>query len=543
MPNVIALIPTDLQRGRLGLASRVSHPLAGRSVLARTLDRVARVPGVSKIVLVHPAGQSPRESLGGATFGKPVENFADPAGLSDAYLPMRTAARKWSPHAWRGGLGGMTCYDELLPAAPLLAALREHNADAALLVGADWCLVDPAWCQKVIDLHVEHPEAMQFTFTQAPPGLCGAVAGASLLQQLAENPAATIGQILGYVPSRPQADPIGRDVCVQIPPGIRGCAKRFIYDTPRAAAMIDALGATIDEDAAAITDAVSSAACGFALLPQQVTLELTPVRPVNGPLTPQHYVLLNRPPISLDSALRVVEQVGKAGDVALTLGGLGDALLCPHWDQIVTAARDAGVLSICIETDLHVDKATLHKLVELPVDVVSVRLNADRATNYERLMGSDRFSNVIGAMQHLFEIRGKRKDKAGVPWMVPRLVKTPDTLEDLEAFFDKWVHYLGHAVIEPATSGCGLMPELSPVNMAPPRRRPCRQIAGRMTVHSDGRVARCDQDWLARGAAGDVTMQELPEIWKSLDGVRARHDAGEWNELDLCGSCHEWHRP
>ncbi len=120
-------------------------------------------------------------------------------------------------------MGGATCYDELLPAKPIFEALRKRSAEGALLVGADWLLVDPELCQRVTDLHLSQPEARQLTFCQAPPGLAGIVAGDKVIEQLAQTPSGSFGQILGYVPTRPQPDPIGRDVCVQIDGAIRGC--------------------------------------------------------------------------------------------------------------------------------------------------------------------------------------------------------------------------------------------------------------------------------------------------------------------------------
>lgn len=545
MPRVIAVIPTDLERSRLGLPSRVSRVIGGKPVLQHVVERIGRIACVEKIVLVHPEGQRPLDLVSHPK----VAALADPDGLNDPYRLLRTAGRKWSLHAWRGGLGGLTCYDELMPARPILKALEAHGGDAALLVGADWLFVDPALCEKCLALHLEHPDALQLTFTQAPPGLCGLVLAKPLVEQFAATPSSYPGQVLAYVPSRPQADPIGRDVCVQIAPGVRGCAMRFIDDTPRSSAMIDAIAVRLGDgvttaDAVAVTDIASALTENFAAVPQQVTLELTPQRAVNGRITPQHHVKLDRPPLPLDDALRIVRQLGEAGDVALTLGGLGDALLHPHWDQIVEAAHRADVLGICIETDLHADKATLARLVELPIDVVSIRMNADRAATYQDVMASDRFGQVIENLQHVYGLRNRQAagGRVGIPWLVPKMIKTAETIEDMEGFFDKWIHYLDHAVIEPATSGCGLMPEQSPVAMNPPKRRPCRQLSTRLTVLSTGKVAQCDQDWLGRGGSPEAG-KPLAESWKALQQVRARQEAGAWDELDLCAACHEWHRP
>ena len=570
MPNVIAIVPTRLNRTALGLKSLVSQRLAGSTVLEHTVARVARVKQVSKIVLLHGENEDPLSMLGSRDFGKPVCGFVDAHSLMYQEQERVAAARKWSLAAWRGGLGGALCYDELLPAGPMAAMMAEHEAGSALIVGADWLLVDPLICQQVLELHLEHPQAKQMTFTQSPPGLAGIAVGRPLIEGMAKKQGASFGQIIGYSPTNPQADPIGRDVCVQVPAAVRSCVHRMIYDTPATAAVIERLADRLgdqfyDADAQMIVGAVADLGdggeCRFADLPQMVTLELTPRRQVSGPITPQHYVTIDRSDMALSVAGQIVSQLGQDQDTVLTLGGLGDALLYEDWEQVVVQAHEAGVLGIAIETDLLVDQPILERLLELPIDVVSVRLNADRAATYQKVMTppddiGDGFAKVIANLQWLINERNRRMrewpitqdakptaGRPGLPWVVPRLIKTADTLDDMETFFDRWVYCCGHAVIEPATCACGLAAELSPVRMSPPQRIGCRQVERRMTIHSDGRVAQCDQDWLGRACGGDTTVLPLKEIWRSMHSLRHSHTAGQWDELELCGPCHEWHRP
>ncbi len=524
MPKIIAIVVADSQTSRLGQPSRIDQTVAGGTVLEHTIERLSRIDGIDTIVTT-----------------------AD-VETRDGYTPMIVSSRKWALSAWRGGLGGSTCYDELLPAAPLLRVMDEHDANSALLVGGDWMLVDPQLCRRVIELHLENPDEYQMTFCQAPPGLCGIVAGRELLAQFAEKHAG-FSQLVTYVPQRPQADPIGRDVCVQIAPQVRGCMKRFIYDTDRTCAMINDLAERFGSDLIN-TDAqtLCEAAPDDDGPPRQYTLELTPARPVDGPLTPQHHVDIDRDPITLDAAKRIIDQIAKLDDAVLTLGGLGDALEYPRWRDIVTAAHDAGVFGICVETDLHVDHAALDDLLALPIDVISVRLNADTAETYVKTMGTG-FDDVMDNIQHLLQHRARRAQEGHapgaprVPWIVPRLIKTADTLKDMETFFERWMTYTHQAVIEPAMTGCGLMPDFAPLDMAPPKRRPCRQLTQRITIHADGRVPRCDQDWLARASAGSAAETDIDKLWQSQQPVRDAHDNEQWQDLELCNGCREWHRP
>lgn len=560
MAQTLALIVTDLQRTRLGQPARLGDRVAGRTVLQHTLQRMARVPSVGALVIVHPADQDPAGLLNGFRPGKPLHCHADPDGLVDACTAMRRSARKWALSAWRAGLAGAACHDELLPARPLVAAMDRHGATAAVLVGGDWPLVDPDYCEQVLVRHLEHPEALALTFSQAPPGLCGLAISRDLLAQVADRNG-FIGQLLAYNPAAPQADPIGRDPCIQIDPAVRGCGHRLVHDTPRTRNLIAAIARdlgdrTVEAGAVTVAHAVARLEAaqpgGFAQLPRLVTLELTTRRRLDGPIVPQHHAPLSRGPMPLDGAVRIVRQLGGAGDVLLTLGGLGDALLYEEWADVVRAAHDAGLLGVAIQTDLLVARPVLQELIDADVDVVSVRLNADTAATYAAVMGADRFREVIENLQWLLRERrasgmagmgGEPDGGRGLPWVVPHLVKTARTLGDMETFFDRWLHHAGSAVIEPATTGCGLAPAQSPVSMAPPRRRPCRQLEGRMTILADGRVARCDQDWLGRGSAGDATTTPLAEIWQSMNELRRIHRRGEGASLPLCGACEEWHRP
>lgn len=555
MAKAIAIVVTDLQRNRLGGPSQVANLLAGRPVLARTVTRAGAIAQVEGVVVVCPKGQE--AAIGALIEGTKAAIFGHEGGIDDALTPMRRSARKWAMGGWRGGLGGATCYDELLGSKAIAAAMKEHAADAAVLLGGDWPLHDPALSSAALELHLKHPQAMQMVFNQAPPGISGVALGRELADQFAATLGGGIGTLMAYHPRKPQADPIGKDICVQVPAEVRNCGRRFIYDVACGRRLVEAvareLGAKLEAaDAAGVATAVRQVAKRepeqMRGLPREVTLELTARRLVNGPLVPQSRVRLDRADMPPDAAIRLIEQL-KGEETLLTLGGLGDALLHEHWAEVVTAAAKAGVLGIGVETDLLVGADVLAKLLELPVDVVSVRLNADSAATYAKVMGCERFEEAHKNLVWLLNERNRRaaagKGQVGVPWIVPRLTKTPDTLGDIEGFFDRWTYFAGWAVIEGPSCGRSLdgdlRADLSVLQMAPPRRRPCRQLGRRLTIHSDGRVALCDQDWLGSAAVGEASA--LPRVLKELAAAAAKHEAGAWDELPLCAGCREWHRP
>lgn len=546
--NIVAVLIADPSSNGLGLPATFDSPFGATTVLGHVLARLSRCRRLDGIVVVH-NGEGVNVPLpDDPHVRRMVRLHAAGGGLHDPMRRVRLAARRFSPTSWRGGIREMTCYDEVLRTPAMREALEAADASAGLIVGAHWPLVDPALCDSVIERHREAPEHHRLVFTQAPPGLVGCLITTDLLGELDENHL-SIGALLGYQPRRPQPDAIGKDVCVGIEPDLRNCRARFTCDAPRWRRLLDAIAEGADPDKLLTMEAVEAARSAAAvehdrvqLAPRQVTLELTPRRSPTGPILPQSHVELDREPISLERAREIMGEITREPDVALTLGGLGDPLEHPQWSEVVRAAAQAGVWGIHLETDLLVDQPRLESLLELPIDVLSVRLNADTAQTYGRVMGIDGFDRVLDNIQWLLNHRGA-EGRPPLPWIVPRMIKTRQNVHEMENFFDRWVSLCGHAVIEPATTGCGLMPDGGFVNMAPPRRRACRQLGTRISIHSDARVAQCSEDWRGQAAAGDLHSGSLTSAWQATQALRQAHEQGRWEQSPLCAKCREWHRP
>ncbi len=586
MARTLALVTTDLERSAVGLPTRIGDRVLGRTALAWTVSRLARLHELDGIVLVHPHGQDPTLLLDGVICDLPIDRFAREHAAPDPYRFYRTVARKWGLASWRGGLGGMTCYDELLPAGALADAADAHGGETLVLVGADWMLFDAELTRGALQIQQQHADDIPMAFTQAPPGLAGLVINRNLLREMAGNCASSIGRMLAYDPQFPQPDSIGREVCYQIPGAVRGAARRFIYDTPRSAAMVDRIvdqlrDEVLDASAEQIVSLAGriEAEAADAALPRHVTLELTPRREICGKWSPQAMVEIDRSDMDFDLARRLIDAVGEAGDVTLALGGIGDAMLHPRWEELVEHAAGAGVLSTAVETDLLGSRDEVVRLLDAPVDVVSVRMNADRAETYTEINGAARFGEVLGNMETLINTRnararGKPADEGlkfdgqalgdgaafgdvpmhggqaftfavagesggleqatvtrsrqgaiGVPWVIPRIIRCRETLADIDVFFDRWMHYAGHAMIEPVTYPAGDPREDEAtrgglVHVALPRSVRALEAVTRMTVHSDGGVPVAPNDWSGRQLAGNVGASPMAELWRELAARR-----------------------
>ena len=526
-----ALVPVDLERTALGVRRSLSAAFRGQPLLQATLERLGRTRDLQSIVLLVATDERDRVEalLDRSRIGIPVE--IEPTDGSP-FGPERRAigaARAFAPTSWRGGIGGMSVYDEVLCPGPMHRAMQARGLGAALLVAPDWPLVDvtaESGTAAVCARHRELPEQHGLVFTQAPPGLGSCVVGAALMEELsARTRLGTVGGLLVYQPRAPQHDPIARTANVQVDDAIGRSRVRATFDAARYRRRLEAI--ETDETATIVAELERDWTTLPDPLPRHLILELTTDRRSTGAFRGALDDVPRRPPLGQETARGLFAQLAEAGDAVVTLGGLGDPLLHERFDEVIRAAREAGIGAVHVRSELLVDRDVLDRLLAAGVDALSVDLHADTAETYRAMMGLDRFGEVIDNLEYLVRRRERLTDHGEVaalalPWIVPRLQRRAESLGDLEAFFDRWQAVLGTALIEgpPAVPGSAdtLMPAEAPQRVA------LDELARRMTVYSDGTVPVSELDVAGAASAGDAREVPLAELWTDLCARRRAAD-------------------
>lgn len=427
--RVWAVIAADPAIGGLGAARRLSTPIAGVNALARTVGRLLRAEGLTGVAVLASDAASARDLLGELADDRRVRVLeADLAELSQRREGVR-AGRLWSRACWRGGLGNLTAWDEAFAPRATADALARLDADAAVVVGADWPLIDPGLLGEMIARY-QRPWAEggseRFVFTHASPGLGGCLLDRDLVSQLASasassGPWASIGALLAYVPMAPQADPLGKGVCVAAPPAARDAAVRAIADGPAGVAVIEAALARTDErtDAAQL-GAILAAAASRDAGPEIVEFELTHA---DGHMP-------------AEDARRLIDELASwRSDAAVTLGG-DEATAHPRWAELARHAIARG-LAAHLRTGRADDAPLAAEILASGVDVVSVHVPAELC-HRENLL-------IVELLRH----RGEAPSGLPTPWIVPRLTRCDAVYEKIEAFYDAWLARAGAAVIDP----------------------------------------------------------------------------------------------
>jgi hypothetical protein len=283
----------------------------------------------------------------------------------------------------------------------------------------------------------------------------------------------------------------------------------------------------------------------FVPLPDEVEVEITTDDPLTeSTLRPRGKALGRSGRMEQATFERIVRELATRDDRRLVLGGFGDPLLHEQFPAFVRLARESGILGIAVRTTaVNLDDQAIDALLDAQVDVLNVLIDAAGPATYHRVHNADYFDRVTANIDRLCVAQHKRN--CPCPLIVGELMKTPETMDDMEAFFDHWVIKTGSAVIAGPSRYAGVWPARAVVNMAPPTRFTCSRLFHRAMVLADGRVSLCDQDFQGNRAIGLVGESSLADLWQSaaLDDARRNHLAGVYNSLPLCSACEEWHRP
>jgi radical SAM protein with 4Fe4S-binding SPASM domain len=507
-------------------------------VLAWTIDRLSRTENLDAIAILCWEDQ--------AEFVEPIarEGHADmlvkgPRQTIPAIEAVATAQK--FADGWRGGLFS-TCEFDVGFYAPWCREIAEHHeSDAVLLIDPASGLVDYEIIDNTIVESQSHEDCEIF-FTQAAPGLAGALLRKSLLENLAKA-GTHPGKLLHYMPDQPARDPIGGEGCVAVPTPVARTSRRFKLDSQRQIHRIT--GAAVSLNGTLVTSSAQEllnrleAHREVDLLPRDVTIELTTRRDTTPVFLP---TVIERPDISLEIVKRVFNELAVFDDTRVTFAGAGDPLLHDGFLDIIDAARDAGIHAIHVETDLLVSPEKVEQLVNAGVDVVSVHLPAMQAGTYAKIMGVDGMKPAIENLKRFVLHRQIRR--RGVPLLVPTFVKIAENLAEMERWYDQWLRAVGSAVIVGPSDFAGQIASTELADMQPPRRRACRRLESRLMIHSDGSIVACEQDIFGKHKLGTIGVNSIREVWREKIGtMRCDHASGNWSRQPLCANCREWHRP
>ena len=497
--RVLAATHVSLTHDWLGRDHRDRTPpaavtLHGQPAIRLAVGRLLRTPGLDGVALSTDHPDQLRALLGPHATDTRVSVSATPESVASdtsqrnhlnarpAHTgpthswPTRTiaAARLFNRSCWRGGLANLSCYDEQLNPALLAATLAATNAtmnaDAALIFGPSWALIDPAITASIIERHRDDPEHHRLVFSQAGPGLAPCLLARASIEQLAElrpeaGVLASIGGLTGYLPASPRPDDLGRSPCVTISPAARDALHRCVVDGPVSGAWLeaalDAAGlhaatATSEQISGAI--ALRSAAVGLPS-PWHLRLHL-PASNNAGPPFEAAALIGPAGRYRAQALSRASEHLASAaaGCDALAVTISCDPSRLDVLLELVSLARQHGALAVHVRTLLMLSAAQAQTLASsLPlIDALSLDIPSMLPATLEALghaphgRGQTLHEQMASAWRTLHEATVPTPGVKGLrsPWLVPRLTRRDEVYAELEGFYDHWLSAQGACVLD-----------------------------------------------------------------------------------------------
>ncbi len=423
----------------------------GMTALELTLRRLASCAELDGVVISGDAGGVARrivDAMPGDVKARLRIQWVEQGGLEDSgtqeWSRRATAARRWSAHCWRGGPGNLTIWDELWRPAALGGLMERGGIDAAVLVGPQWCAVDPEIADEVVRRHRENPEQLPITFSPTAPGLAPCVISRELAMQLGSKESvartfATIGGVLGYVPALPRPDPIAKPPCVETPVELRDLGRRMIADTRDGIELLRAAFAAANSPGVP-TRELALAASTRATPVQMLECDLRAGKEFSLPDSMRGWAgrgdSLDIPGLTI-----IADEAQVAGGAALRASRL---------------AEEAGLHTQHLRLGLAVDEIHARELLQhierrTGTTIVSVDLVAWSPDTYRRLTGRDGLDVAQQHARRLIRAGRSQPGPAGVPklWVVPRITRRDEVYAEIEAFYDHWLMEAGACVIDP----------------------------------------------------------------------------------------------
>jgi len=434
--RVAAVIAADAERNGRDRPRDIRSPFKdAKPALLALLERLDSCESVGEIVLITPTPEAIGELLLGTPHAPRVSIVPVDKDQFRARQSRVASGRAWSSWCWRGGIANLSVHDEAFHPALLAPIMEQRRLDAAVILHADWALVDPQLIDACVERHLERPEAHAITFTQAPPGLGACVVSASTVRELSQGKVfATIGGILGYIPTAPRVDPIAKGVCVGISPGVRDLAARCIPESPSTCAWLAKATRGLDPHAPAdqIADAITRA-LGDEPSPRIVHADVS-----HPSLADTH-----------DAARGILALAPRGEALSVTLGP--DAMRHHDLPGLITALRQGGAF-VHVRTSLIADRGRVDAMIGAEPDVVSIDLHATEALEYRQITGADDFTL---ASDHAYRLLNARGLRAGLPtiWIVPRIARRGVVHSQIEHFYDGWLVEAGACMIDPPPQG------------------------------------------------------------------------------------------
>jgi wyosine [tRNA(Phe)-imidazoG37] synthetase (radical SAM superfamily) len=248
---------------------------------------------------------------------------------------------------------------------------------------------------------------------------------------------------------------------------------------------------------------------------------------------------MRRPVRVMDVSLyeRIVAQAKRMGIDRINLHGFGEPFMDPFILQRIATARASNIGHIATNSNgVALNDTLIEGCLDHGLDEIYISIDAATENVYKLIRPGLSFDRVEGNIRKLAEARRRRKSTRLKIYL--SFVECRENSHEVKAFLRKWSRRVdGISISYLHNWGDRLNFDHRVSNAA--RRDPCRHLWLGMDVNVEGKVPLCCYDYETQTPLGDLTTQDIAEVWHGgiLAGYRECHRRLDYDRIPLCRGC------
>lgn len=214
----------------------------------------------------------------------------------------------------------------------------------------------------------------------------------------------------------------------------------------------------------------------------------------------------------------------------------GEPLFNRDYRDNVTMMKEYGFNVASHTNGILLDTKMAQFMVDLPLDAVSISLDAFEEETYIKIRENKHFKRIHKNIFNLLKIRGEQ------PY--PRIEVSMNILEENwqeeKQFVDYWSEFVDvirvNSVFSPEDN------TLFPRKEMPSERKPCQSLYDSMPIFYNGNTGLCCRDPFCEDNMGNVETTSVEAVWTGgkFKKYRELHESGEWDKIPACKDCDGW---
>ena len=295
--------------------------------------------------------------------------------------------------------------------------------------------------------------------------------------------------------------------------------------------------------------------------PLSVDIETAAICDLACPHCSREYIITPDKIMNMDLYKKIIKEVSDQNIPSIKLNWRGEPLLNPKISELISYAKENGILEVSINTNaVSLNEQKAKELIESGLDLIIFSFDGGTKSTYEKLrpgrFKTNKFENVYNNIKNFYLL--KKRMNAKFPISKIQMILTKDTREEVDNFFSSFEDIVDDVTVTQYNERGGNISDLTlqqknklekylPENNLPKdtpylvnfegdiyvsrKRKPCEQLFQRLMITYDGRVGMCCHDWGAQHGIGFIHKEAFDNKKTFLDIEKKIKDKKKGFEL------------